>query len=129
MSYVTPPNNPSDATALGMGRMSDIGDRAEPQRDESQAMAEMPRYRCHKEVWALKIARRLAAHGSRRTRRATRSSMSPRCTLPSTLRTKAAITWSIRTATSRTRRQLHSKKATPVSSCPQREAFGFLGAR
>ena len=57
MSYVTPPNNPSDATALGMGRMSDIGDRAEPQRDESQAMAEMPRYRCHKEVWALKIAK------------------------------------------------------------------------
>lgn len=42
--------------AVGMGRMGD-GDRAESYRSEPQAMAEMPRYRCHKEVWALKIAK------------------------------------------------------------------------
>lgn len=50
MSYVTFPNNLSDATALGMGRMSD----AKPV--ESNAQREMPKYECHKTVWALKIA-------------------------------------------------------------------------
>lgn len=50
MSYATPPNNLSDATALGMGRMTDI-------EDTSSAQREMPKYECHKQVWALKIAR------------------------------------------------------------------------
>jgi len=54
MSYVTPPNNLSDATALGMGRMSNEG-RAEP--DRTSAQREMPKYECHKQVWALKIAK------------------------------------------------------------------------
>lgn len=49
MSYVTFPNNLSDATALGMGRMSD----AKPV--ESNAQREMPKYVSHKQVWALRI--------------------------------------------------------------------------
>jgi hypothetical protein len=35
--------------------MFDAEDRAEPKRSEAQR--EMPRYECHKQVWALKIAK------------------------------------------------------------------------
>jgi hypothetical protein len=54
LSYVKFPDGLSGATALGMGRMSEP-DRAEPKRED--VGAELPKYQCHKQVWALKIAK------------------------------------------------------------------------
>lgn len=47
MSYATFPSN-ADAVALGMGPITDA-------RDKPSIQTEMPKYECHKRVWALKI--------------------------------------------------------------------------
>jgi hypothetical protein len=50
MSYAQLPKN-FDAIALGMGPLTDAA------ADKSSVQREMPRYECHKQVWALRIAK------------------------------------------------------------------------